>query len=129
MKLSEIHQDILCLALCRYLMINNLTPYDAIVANSKPENKAHQWTSLLVSLLSGNYDTFKREDMLKADPVKHPATFRNQIESFQERTVKVATVAGMLCQMWTTKTVEPYASNKSLHESHDYVSSILNKLC
>lgn len=125
MKLSEIHQDILCLALCRYLMINNLTPYDAIVANSKPENKAHQWTSLLVSLLSGNYDTFKREEMLKADPVKHPATFRNQIESFQERTVKVATVAGMLCQRWICENTLPYSDNKFLYSSEQFIDKTL----
>jgi len=125
MKLSEIHQDILCLALCRYLMINNLTPYDAIVANSKPENKAHQWTSLLASLLSGNYDTFKREEMLKADPVKHPATFRNQIESFQERTVKVATVAGMLCQRWICENTLPYSDNKFLYSSEQFIDKTL----
>lgn len=128
MKKNELRDDILCLALSRYLSVNDFTPYDAVVENSKPHNDAEQWAPLLLSVMTGSGNAFRCDEILNADPVKRPATFYNQFHELHDRTVLVATVAGMLCQHWINHTVEPYKSDTYLCESHELIESTLEKL-
>lgn len=123
--MNELHKSILCYALTRYLIQLDITPYDAMVENSKPSNNAEEWVPYILEILSGSSDFFKVEEVLHSDPVKHRVSFQQQLAQLQDRTVLVSSIAGMLCQRWICENTLPYSDNKFLYSSEQFIDKTL----
>lgn len=126
--MEDIHEDILCFAMSRYLIANELTPYDAVVENSAPENQSNpsdDWVPILMSLMTGMQNAFKRDELITADPVKNPLLFEEQSYSLHERSIRVAAAGGMLCQKWLCEKLVPYCDNRYLDESIEFIENAM----
>lgn len=123
--MTEIHTDILRFAVSRYLITKDLTPYDAIVENSAPHNDAGDWTEILMPLMGGTANPFKHDEILTADATKNMFLFKRQLDVLHDRTIKVATAGGMLCQKWLNDSVIPYSDNRYLNEGRDFIDNAI----
>lgn len=126
--MENLKEDILCFAVSRYLIANDFTPYDAVVENSAPKNKdnpSDEWVPILMSLMTGVHNAFKRDELVTADPEKKPLLFQQQSNALHDRTVKVATAGAMLCQKWICENSIPYSDNKYLSESSDFIENVI----
>lgn len=121
--MTELNQDILTFAITQYLSIKDESPYWAMIECSMEENDTHDWAVFLPQLLANSTNMFKREETLNADPARNIELFNKQLKKLHDRTVKVATVGGMLCQKWISEDLTPYTDNKHFDESNKFIEN------
>lgn len=123
----KINEDILMFAISEYLKEKDLSPYDAMLENSLLGSTAETWSAVLLSLMSFENDTLKRNEILNADPIKNITLFNEQLIELHNRTFKVAFISGMLCQNWICENSTPYSDDKYLKISEQFIEKCLTE--
>lgn len=123
----KINEDILMFAISEYLKEKDLSPYDAMLENSLLGSTAETWSAVLLSLMSFENDTLKRNEILNADPIKNITLFNEQLIELHNRTFKVAFISGMLCQNWICENSTPYSDDKYLKVSEQFIEKCLTE--
>lgn len=123
--MNGINEDILMLAITEYLKEKGLSAYDAMLENSQLGSNAETWSAVLLRLMSFENDTFKRNEILNADPIKNITLFKKQVAELHNRTFKVAFISGMLYQKWICENSTPYTDDKYLKQSEQFIDKCL----
>ncbi len=125
--MNGINEDIMMFAITEYLKDKDLSAYDAMLENSQLESNAETWSAVLLRLLSFENDTFKRKEILDADPIKNITLFKKQVTELHNRTIKVAFAGGMLCQKWICENTTPFTDDKHLKQAEIFIQNALVK--
>lgn len=123
----KINEDILMFAISEYLKENDLSPYDAMLENSQLGSTAETWSAVLLRLMNFEKDTFKRNEILNADPLKNITLFNEQLIELHNRTFKVAFISGMLYQKWICENTTPYSDDKYLKKAEQFIEKCLTE--
>ncbi|OUX84053.1 MAG: hypothetical protein CBB95_17870 [Alteromonas sp. TMED35] len=115
---ATMHDDILRAALHYYFDLQKLTPMDALPLATETID----WKRVLLSMMCSTVDeTLRVGEIITADPVKDRPKFDAQFKEAQTRTLKVSSIAGMLCQAWTCDDVPPYQSDSKMIEALAFI--------
>lgn len=126
--MNDIVNDVIHFAINRYLMRSNSVPYDAVVEASRPEFQSDLWTPVLVSLLTGHHDYFRKADILTSDPVTQREQFEREIQQFHVHSVTISSVAGMLCEKWYQSEHAPWTSDQNYRDAVEFIKIQIENL-
>lgn len=122
-KMKKQNEDILMFAITKYLIKNDISPYDVLIKNSQQGNNTETWSTVLLHLMSIGENTYKVNEILNADPVKNINLFNKQLKELHNRTANVAFIGGLLCQKWTCENTVPYDDDKHLKEAEQFIEN------